>query len=62
MEALKRDLAGVPGTLPQIALRFCLSHKAVTTRHSGHAAHRDGREQLPRGGGGHAGCSGRWRF
>jgi aryl-alcohol dehydrogenase-like predicted oxidoreductase len=31
VEALKRDLAGVPGTLAQIALRFCLSHKAVTT-------------------------------
>ncbi|MBV9405905.1 MAG: aldo/keto reductase [Acidobacteriaceae bacterium] len=31
VEALKRDLAGVPGTLAQIALRFCLSHRAVTT-------------------------------
>jgi aryl-alcohol dehydrogenase-like predicted oxidoreductase len=31
VEALKRDLAGVPGTLPEIALRFCLSHRAVTT-------------------------------
>jgi aryl-alcohol dehydrogenase-like predicted oxidoreductase len=31
VEVLKRDLAGVPGSLPQIALRFCLSHKAVTT-------------------------------
>jgi aryl-alcohol dehydrogenase-like predicted oxidoreductase len=32
-EALKKDLAvaGVPGTLPEIALRFCLSHPAVTT-------------------------------
>ncbi|HEX3685076.1 MAG TPA: aldo/keto reductase [Bryobacteraceae bacterium] len=30
VEALKRDLADVPGTLAQIALRFCLSHKAVT--------------------------------
>ena len=30
VEALKRDLAGIPGTLPQIALRFCLSHPAVT--------------------------------
>jgi aryl-alcohol dehydrogenase-like predicted oxidoreductase len=29
--ALKRDLAGQPGTLAEIALRFCLSHKAVTT-------------------------------
>lgn len=31
VEALKRDLAGVPGTLPEIALRFCLSHAAVTS-------------------------------
>lgn len=31
VEALKRDLAGVPGTLPEIALQFCLSHRAVTT-------------------------------
>jgi aryl-alcohol dehydrogenase-like predicted oxidoreductase len=31
VEALKRDLADVPGTLPEIALRFCLSHPAVTT-------------------------------
>ncbi len=31
VEALKRDLEGVPGTLPQIALRFCLSNRAVTT-------------------------------
>ncbi|MBV9294602.1 MAG: aldo/keto reductase [Acidobacteriaceae bacterium] len=31
VEALKRDLAGVPGTLAEIALRFCLSHRAVTT-------------------------------
>jgi aryl-alcohol dehydrogenase-like predicted oxidoreductase len=29
--ALARDLAGVPGTLPEIALRFCLSHPAVST-------------------------------
>lgn len=29
--ALKRDLAGVDGTLPEIALRFCLSHPAVST-------------------------------
>jgi aryl-alcohol dehydrogenase-like predicted oxidoreductase len=29
--ALERDLAGVPGTLPEIALRFCLSHRAVTS-------------------------------
>jgi aryl-alcohol dehydrogenase-like predicted oxidoreductase len=29
--ALKRDLAGQPGTLAEIALRFCLSQKAVTT-------------------------------
>ncbi len=31
VEALKRDLAGVPGTLPEIAVRFCLSHPAVTS-------------------------------
>ncbi|MBV9083835.1 MAG: aldo/keto reductase [Acidobacteriaceae bacterium] len=31
VEALKRDLAGVRGTLPEIALRFCLSNPAVTT-------------------------------
>jgi len=31
VEALKRDLRDVPGTLPQIAIRFCLSHKAVTS-------------------------------
>ena len=29
--ALQRDLAGQPGTLAEIALRFCLSHKAVST-------------------------------
>ncbi|MGC8794347.1 MAG: aldo/keto reductase [Bryobacteraceae bacterium] len=29
--ALKRDLAGVEGDLPEIALRFCLSHPAVST-------------------------------
>jgi aryl-alcohol dehydrogenase-like predicted oxidoreductase len=31
VEALKRDLAGIPGTLPEIALRFCLSNHAVTS-------------------------------
>jgi len=31
VEALQRDLKDVPGSLPQIALRFCLSNKAVTT-------------------------------
>jgi aryl-alcohol dehydrogenase-like predicted oxidoreductase len=31
VDALKRDLADVPGTLPEIALRFCLSSKAVTS-------------------------------
>jgi aryl-alcohol dehydrogenase-like predicted oxidoreductase len=31
VEALKKDLAGIPGTLPEIAIRFCLSHPAVTT-------------------------------
>lgn len=29
--ALKSDLNDLPGTLPEIALRFCLSHPAVTT-------------------------------
>lgn len=29
--ALKRDLAGVDADLPEIALRFCLSHPAVST-------------------------------
>jgi len=29
--ALQRDLAGQPGTLAEIALRFCLSNKAVTS-------------------------------
>ncbi len=29
--ALKRDLAGVEGTLAEIALRFCISHPAVST-------------------------------
>ena len=31
VEALKRDLKDVSGTLSEIALRFCLSHKAVTS-------------------------------
>jgi aryl-alcohol dehydrogenase-like predicted oxidoreductase len=31
VEALKQDLAGTPGTLPDIALRFCLSNKTVTS-------------------------------
>lgn len=31
VEALRRDLAGYPGTLPEIALRFCLSNHAVTS-------------------------------
>jgi len=31
VEALRRDLAATPGTLAEIALRFCLSHKAVTS-------------------------------
>ena len=31
VEALKRDLEGVPGTLAQIAIRFCISNKAVTS-------------------------------
>jgi aryl-alcohol dehydrogenase-like predicted oxidoreductase len=29
--ALQKDLAGAPGSLPEIALRFCLSHPAVST-------------------------------
>jgi len=29
--AIRRDLEGVPGTLAEIALRFCLSHPAVST-------------------------------
>ena len=29
--ALRKDLEGVPGTLPEIALRFCLSDPAVTS-------------------------------
>ncbi|MGE5645231.1 MAG: aldo/keto reductase [Acidobacteriota bacterium] len=31
VDALKRDLAGVDGNLPEIALRFCLSSPAVST-------------------------------
>jgi aryl-alcohol dehydrogenase-like predicted oxidoreductase len=31
VERLQRDLAGVEGTLAEIALRFCLSHPAVTS-------------------------------
>ena len=31
VEALRRDLAGVDGTLPEIALRFCLSNPSVST-------------------------------
>jgi aryl-alcohol dehydrogenase-like predicted oxidoreductase len=31
VNALKQDLKDVPGTLPQIAIRFCLSSKAVTS-------------------------------
>ncbi len=31
VEALQRDLYQVPGTLPEIALRFCLSNPAVTS-------------------------------
>jgi aryl-alcohol dehydrogenase-like predicted oxidoreductase len=31
VNALKEDLKDVPGTLPQIAIRFCLSQKAVTS-------------------------------
>jgi aryl-alcohol dehydrogenase-like predicted oxidoreductase len=31
VNALRSDLAGVDGSLPEIALRFCLSHPAVST-------------------------------
>ena len=31
MEALRKDLAGVEGELAQTALRFCLSHPAVSS-------------------------------
>ena len=31
VDALKRDLQGVEGSLPEIALRYCLSHNAVST-------------------------------
>lgn len=31
VEALKRDLSGVAGTLPEVALRFCLTHPAVSS-------------------------------
>ena len=31
VEALKGDLKDVPGTLPEIALRFCLSNRAVSS-------------------------------
>ncbi len=31
VEALKKDLEGVPGTLAETALRFCLSNKAVSS-------------------------------
>lgn len=31
VDALRKDLEGVPGTLAEIALRFCISHPAVTT-------------------------------
>ena len=29
--ALRSDLEGTPGTLAEIALRFCVSHPAVST-------------------------------
>ncbi len=31
VKALQQDLGNVPGSLPEIALRFCLSNKAVTS-------------------------------
>lgn len=31
VEAIKRDLGSYPGTLPEVALRFCLSNKTVSS-------------------------------
>jgi len=31
VESIERDLGSIPGSLPALALRFCLSHLAVTT-------------------------------
>ena len=31
VSALRADLEGVPGSLPEVALRFCLSHPAVSS-------------------------------
>jgi aryl-alcohol dehydrogenase-like predicted oxidoreductase len=31
VNALKKDLDGTPGTLPEVALQFCLSHPAVSS-------------------------------
>jgi aryl-alcohol dehydrogenase-like predicted oxidoreductase len=31
VSALRSDLEGIPGSLPEVALRFCLSHPAVST-------------------------------
>jgi aryl-alcohol dehydrogenase-like predicted oxidoreductase len=31
VKKLKQDLEGVPGTLPEIALQFCLSNPAVSS-------------------------------
>jgi aryl-alcohol dehydrogenase-like predicted oxidoreductase len=31
VNALKKDLVGVEGSLPEIALRYCLSHRAVSS-------------------------------
>ena len=31
VDALKKDLQGIDGSLPEVALRFCLSHPAVTS-------------------------------
>ncbi len=55
VEAIQTDLADTPGTLPQIALRFCLSNKAITTTIPGMRRVDDGGRQLPGGGSGHAG-------
>ena len=31
VDALQKDLQGIDGSLPEVALRFCLSHPAVTS-------------------------------
>ena len=48
VEALKKDLAGVEGTLPEIALRFCLITSGRLQRHPRHAAYQHRGKQLRR--------------